>query len=143
MKRVLAHLELLLTGVGLIVVWLVPALVSTDSTPHWKAMALTSILVGVVHGLIFWLVRRRQRIVRNKTIADVRGMLKDRVNNHLTVILMNAALSNQAADELHDIQQAVGEISGIVETLSEESLQRWQVRYADAAAMMTERSVNV
>jgi len=44
-------------------------------------------VVGVVHGLIFYLVRSRQRKTRSQEVFSIRGMLDDMVNNRLNVVL--------------------------------------------------------
>lgn len=129
MKRLLAHMELVLTAIGLIVIWLVPALFLEPTSDRWKATALTAIVVGIIHAFIFWVVRRRQRQVRNKVIADIRGMLKDRVNNQLMVILMSVPTSTYEIEQLKDIHRSVTKISNHIETLSEESLQTWHAEY--------------
>jgi len=66
----LAHfirqIELYLTAVGLLVILAVPQLFAESS--RMFVMALTAIGVGVVHGVLFCLVRRRQRLLRAEVL---------------------------------------------------------------------------
>ena len=89
----LNNIELVLTLVGLIVILVVPRLLGSDNP--WYVMALTATIVGVLHGLIFWVVRRRQRLVRQQTIGSVRLMMQDLVKNHLSVILTSTFLASR------------------------------------------------
>lgn len=130
--QLLRHLELYLTAAGLLVVVLVPQLFAAES--QILAAAVTAALVGVVHGGIFWAVRRRQRLMRELLIADVQGMLKDRINNRLQAMLLHAGSAEHglnASDRapLQDVADAAKEISALLDVLSLESLSRWQTRY--------------
>jgi len=85
MKPFLRYLELILTAVGVLVILLIFA-IFRDTTP-WKAAAICAVVVGVVHGLIFYLVRARQRKTRSQEVFSVRGMLDDMLNEQLNVVL--------------------------------------------------------
>jgi len=85
MKPFLRYLELILTLVGVVVIVLIFA-IFRNTTP-WKAAAICAVVVGVVHGLIFYLVRSRQRKTRSQEVFSIRGMLDDMVNNRLNVVL--------------------------------------------------------
>ncbi|MCJ2544235.1 hypothetical protein [Thermostichus vulcanus] len=130
----LNNIELILTGVGLLVI-LLSGLVA-NRAEFWKITALVAILVGVLHGLIFWVIRRRQRLVRAEAIAQVRDMLEDLMKNKLQSVKMmlhlaelrQARLSNQAQD-FQEAYQVLRHISEIIDHLSEESLGRWRHRY--------------
>jgi hypothetical protein len=91
MKFILNNIELLLSGIGLLVIWLVPSLVVRGQYDIWKATAVTAIAVGLIHGFIFWLIRRRQRIVRQEAIREIRLMLSDMINNELTIIMAGSS----------------------------------------------------
>ena len=126
------HLELILTGAGLAVILAVPQ--CFPATARVMAAAVTATLVGVVHGLIFWSVRRRQRQMRAALVADLQSMLKDRINNRLQVVLLNAgeSSSDMRADDrtrLDEIATAVREVSQLLDVISLESLSAWQSRY--------------
>lgn len=98
MNAILRHLELVLSGVGILVIFAVPMLFFPRPGFHgpdlrWEAAAVTAAAVGLLHGLIFYLVRRRQRLVRQETIREMQLVVDDIVRNQLTVIGLSAALS--------------------------------------------------
>jgi hypothetical protein len=99
----------------------------------WQAATAAMIVIGGLHGIVFWSIRRRQRAVRHQAIQEITDMLQDRINNDLAVILMNVSLSsrNPEADlrMLQSTQERIQRISQHVRTLSEESLDAWKARY--------------
>jgi hypothetical protein len=136
MRSFLDNIELWLSGLGLLVIWVVPMLLRPVFADAWQTTAVTAIIVGVLHGLIFWSVRRRQRTVRNQAIQEITRMLQDRINNDLSVILMNVSSSSRRAQEtdlqlLQSTQERILRISQHVRTLSEESLEAWKAKYDD------------
>lgn len=140
--RLLRHLELYLTAAGLLVIVLVPQLFATES--QILAAAVTAALVGVVHGGIFWAVRRRQRLMRELLIADVQGMLKDRINNRLQAMLLHAESAEHGVNPrdrapLQDVFEAAKEISALLDVLSLESLSHWQTRYPQLKRLSVDR----
>jgi hypothetical protein len=70
-------------------------------------------------------------------IAEVRGLLRDRINNHLQVVMFSLAGSRDAAATDPDrallalAMDAVAAVSGTLDELSTDSLRRWRERYAD------------
>jgi hypothetical protein len=54
-----------------------------------QELAITALAACVFQGVVFWLLRRRYRRVRGEMIAELRAMLKDRIDNHLTIVLMS------------------------------------------------------
>jgi len=85
MKPFLRYLELILTAVGVVLVLVIFA-VFRNSYP-WKAAAVCAVVVAVVHGLIFYAVRSRQRKARKQEVFSIREMLDDMVNNRLNAVL--------------------------------------------------------
>lgn len=130
MKRfLLDYLELILTAIGLIICALLIGFIESDSESKWHTIAVVAIVVGVLHGIIFFAVRHRQRKVRHEAIFEVGEMLRDRVTNHLTVV---TALSHSQEDaHRHEVDQALREITTLVNSLSEDSLSSWKQRYAN------------
>ena len=129
MKAFLENIEIWLCMAGVAVIFLIPALLIGDPDLYWKATALTAVAVGMIHGMVFWLVRRRQRSVRRAFITHVRGMLMDRVNNQLMIIL--AGVGDEAGQkEVEDLKASVEDISDLIRSLNEESLTLWEKRYA-------------
>ena len=141
MKFFLRQLELIFTVAGLAVIFGVAAVFTPSGMSHWRVAAITAALVGVIHGVLFWLVRRRQREARRAAIADLQWMLQDIINNQLAVIETMATLREARPAEA---QRACGYISRSVRTisealnhLSEESLQKWQDKYSHREADRT------
>ncbi len=128
----LRHIELYLTGAGIVVILLVPQFFALEQRA-W-AVAVSAVLVGVVHGLLFWLVRRRQRLIREAVVEDLRRMLQDRINNKLQVLLLHASATGaeSAAEDgrrLREISESIREVSVFLDRLSLQSLGNWRQRY--------------
>lgn len=134
MKFFLDNLELILSLVGLLVIWSIPSFVFRGHD-IWKVTAATAITVGLLHGVIFWLVRRRQRKVRRESIKELQMMLRDVVNNQLTIIMASASRPDPKSVER--VQNSVQRISDLLNTLSEESLSGWKERYKRAFEQMS------
>ncbi|MBW0000139.1 MAG: hypothetical protein JO015_13640 [Verrucomicrobia bacterium] len=104
----------------------------TFSQP-WQAAMAAMIVIGGLHGVVFWALRRRQRAVRHQAIQEITRMLQDRINNELAVIQMNISLSSRKPEAdlrmLRLTQERVQRISQHVRSLSEESLDAWKARY--------------
>lgn len=138
-RALLRNLELVLTAVGLGVIAAVPALLQPTAERYWTVVAVTAVGVGVVHGVLFWLVRRRQREVRAATLRDARDVLTDVVNNKLQLMLvhletLHASASARAADpidreSLVAARDAAAHVSALLTGLSDESLRSWKARY--------------
>jgi predicted membrane channel-forming protein YqfA (hemolysin III family) len=75
MKSLLRNLELILTAAGVLVVFVIFALFR-DAGP-WKPAAICAVAVGVIHGIIFYIVRSKQRKARNSEVFSIRDMLDD------------------------------------------------------------------
>lgn len=134
MKFVLRYLELIFTAAGLVVIFGVTALVHPAETSSWAVAAVTATLVGVIHGVLFWIIRNRQRRIRRETIEQTEAMLRDVVMNQLSVIRLGVELQQVAPSA--DTRQAVVNLSEAIDViydsingLSEESLARWEARY--------------
>lgn len=131
----LRNLELILTSAGVILTFLVPSIAYLYGSDWWQIAAFTALAVGVIHGLIFWIVRQRQRRIREAIIADLRLMLKDQLNNRLMALLSEISLQADLADEeelFEPLVSHVDQINVLLDRLSEESLRSWQSRYAQA-----------
>ncbi len=135
LKQIVAnYLELILTAVGLVILSIVLLLFVGKGTMTWRAATFVATAIGVLHGLIFWLVRRRQRLVRLAAIAEIRDMLEDIVNNKVQIITLSAHMlaKDQNAAILPRLERIGSTADLIAETirhLSSESLSVWQARY--------------
>ena len=133
----LDHIELWLSAAGILVVGLVAVVLGPAGGDVWKVATVTALLISVLHGLIFYVVRRRQGAVRQRAILEIREMMADLVKNDLAVIGMWAQTGERGAAyerRVASTQQALQEIGEKVDGLSEESLRSWKLRYRRPAA---------
>ena len=138
-RATLRNLELILTAAGLGVIAAVPAALRPAAGRYWVVVAVTAVGVGLVHGVLFWLVRRRQRQVRAATLREARDVLTDVVNNKLQLMLvhleeLNASASARAPAavdraSLVAARDAAAHVSALLSALSDESLRSWKARY--------------
>lgn len=136
------HIELWLSGVALVLIFGIPAVVGPSGIDFWRLTAIIAIAVGTVHGVLFWAVRRRQRQIRRESIRQIQAMLADVVKNRLTAIdmyLPEGEDPEMVRREVNGIQQSIREIAEHVDTLSEETLEDWEEKY-DEALQQTSRS---
>jgi hypothetical protein len=101
----------------------------------WRLTAVLAIAVGTLHGVIFWVVRRRQRQIRRQSIREIQAMLADVVKNRLTAIDMYLPEEDDpemVRQEVDGIRQSIREIADHVDTLSEETLEDWEETYDEA-----------
>lgn len=121
------HLELWLSAAGLAVIVLMPSIFVTELPDWWHVAGLTAIAVGLLHGVIFWIVRQRQRWVCEQTLNEVRALLKHSINNPLTSIALQAGMvGDKNPAQVREILAAVDRISQALSTLSDERLTRWR-----------------
>ena len=136
----LNHIELWLSGAGLLVIFGVSLIVGPSGLAFWRLIALIAVGVGVLHGFIFWAVRRRQRQVRRQSIHEIQQMLSDVLKNNLAVINMylpeeeNQELVEQ---ELDGIRTSIEDIAAEIENISEESIEGWKAHYSEAVERTT------
>ncbi|MFS8851432.1 hypothetical protein NW832_01365 [Synechococcus sp. R5-16] len=141
----LNNIELILTAVGIGVILLSGFVASRsafkDSVPLTRtvemATAVSATLVGVIHGILFWLLRRRQRWVRQEAIRQIREMLEDLGKNRLQTIKMSLYMVQARQPEQEErtrqsfdrVYQILAEMSTLIDHISEESLAGWRHRY--------------
>jgi hypothetical protein len=140
-RHLLENLELWLSSVGVAVVFIAPIVLlrressaaqTVDAGTYWRTAWITAMIIAVLHGIIFWGVRRRQRCVRADLLLQVRMMLSDVVNNDLQVITLGLSQHPELVREraaLAKMEKAVRRITAAVDDVSEESLQSWRDRY--------------
>jgi len=137
------HIELWLSGVALILIFGIPAAVEPGELRFWRLTAIVAIVVGSIHGVIFWVVRRRQRRIREQSIREIQAMLADVVKNRLTAIdmyLPEADDPEMVRQEVEGIRASIQEIAEEVDSLSEETLQAWEEKYEGALRHTAERA---
>jgi hypothetical protein len=136
LAHVTAHVELYLSAlvVGLALLLPLALELGTDT----QELAGAALLACVLQGLLLWLLHRRARAIRQRLIGEVRGLLRDRINNHLQVVLFSLAeqgagpLSADDRERLTLALEAVTAVSRTLDELSTESLRRWRARYGAA-----------
>ena len=139
MHSFIKNIELWLSAAGLVVILAVPELSAQGGEGFWQVAALTAMVVGVLHGAIFWVIRRRQRRIRECSIEEIREMLSDVVKNQLAVMQMYLPQENEeiVEAELEGIKASISQVSAQVDALSEETLTEWKTHYHEAVANAT------
>ncbi|MFT0787484.1 hypothetical protein [Synechococcus sp. H55.10] len=133
----LNNIELILTAVGIGVILLSGWVASRSALSAATATAISATVVGVIHGILFWLLRRRQRRVRQEAIGQIREMLEDLGKNRLQTIKMSLYLvqvrqpdqEERTRQSFDRVYQILGEMSSLIDHISEESLASWRQRY--------------
>ena len=141
LQRFLNNVELWLSSAGVVVVYLASSLFAPEGANVWRIAAGTALAVSVIHGVIFWVVRKRQRAMRERALAEIREMLADRVKNQLAVIAMSLPMTQDReayAFAVEGINTSVDSISSMVDSLSQESLKSWKRHYREAVANATD-----
>jgi len=136
------HIELWLSGVALVLIFGIPALVGPGAVEFWRLTAWVAVAVGTLHGVLFWVVRRRQRKIRQQSIRAIQAMLADVVKNRLTAIdmyLPEAEDPEMVRQEVEGIRRSIREIAEEVDHLSEETLQAWEEKYDGALRQTSTR----
>lgn len=141
LQRFLNNIELWLSSAGVVVVYLASSLFAPEGADVWRIAAGTALAVSVIHGVIFWVVRKRPRAMRERAIAEIREMLADRVKNQLAVIAMSLPMTQDReayAFAVEGIGASVDSISSMVGSLSQKSLKSWKRHYREAVANATD-----
>ncbi len=124
------NLEVTLSILGLFIVGMIAYTFTDSDGDVWLVIALASIIIGLTNAFILWYLRRRQSIMRTETIEDIREMLKDTVTNNLSVISVNAQLSQSIENNRKTtILDTIEEIDSLLDRLSDRSLATWKNHY--------------
>ncbi len=135
MKRaILDNIELILSAVGVFLTFLVPTLWS--GATFWKVAALTAAGTALLHGLIFWTIRRKQRQVRADHIGEIREMLQDVIRDQFAIINMvvRDPSMHHVKEKTAILDESMARIGHLVDTLNEESLTTWKGVYKTQSA---------
>lgn len=126
MRWLLSYLELWLSAAGVAVILFLPTLLGVSRDNYWHVTALVAISVGLLHGLIFWSVHRRQRYVRDHTVAQVRAMLRDDIHKQVAALLtMDSRATDRQRQQLDGIFDSMILLDHLLESLSTERLRVW------------------
>ena len=119
-------MELWLSAAGVAVILLLPRLMGVTSDNHWQVTAITAIVVGMLHGFIFWTVRQRQRRVREQTLQQARAMLRDGIQKQVAALLtMDATASEEQRKRLDGVFDSLILLDHQLDSLSSEGLRAW------------------
>jgi hypothetical protein len=131
-RHVLDNVELYLMGLSVGIAVALPLAIEVGTND--QELAVTALLACMFQGLVLWSVGRRYRRIRRDMIAELRGMLKDRINNYLTIVLMSVThrRDQTSASEREFLEAAIAAtaaVSRVLEELSMESLRAWKAKY--------------
>lgn len=111
----------------------VPPLLDPHSDQLWQSTLISSLLVVSLYFIFLAQVKKRERSIREQAIQDIRRMLRDVVNNKLSVIMINASLtqtiSEDDARKVQSVLDTVQKISDDLENLSIDSVDLWRKKY--------------
>lgn len=134
----LENVELYLMALSVAIALALPLAIEVGTND--QELAVTALAACVIQGLVLWSIRRRHRRIRLEIIAELRAMLKDRINNHLTVVLMSVTGRSVTPDletERELLETAISAttaVSRVLDELSAESLRLWKAKYQMDAA---------
>ena len=100
------------------------------------AFLTTVVGMGAVLGTIQWADRVRERTLRARAIHEIREMLRDQVLNQLAAMKMWVAENPdpETVDLLFtEVNEAIDELTRLIDRLTEEQLNTWKLTYANAA----------
>ncbi|MCF2972703.1 hypothetical protein L1047_16020 [Synechococcus sp. Nb3U1] len=145
-RTFLSNIELILTAVGLLLIFLIGIIASQMRISFWIATAISATMVGIIHGILFWLLRRRQRRVRQEAIEQIREMLEDLIKNRLQTIKMSLHivqlqqpdLEKQTQKKFDKAYEMIQEIKVVIDCISDESLVHWRHRYQQTIGRIEE-----
>ena len=131
-----ANVELYLVVVTISVALVLPLALELGTDA--QELAGGALAACVIQATLLWVLRRRATANRQRLIAEVQGLLRDRINNHLQVVLFSLAEQDAGASTAAERQRlaqamsAVAAVSRTLDELSTDSLRRWQDRYREA-----------
>lgn len=127
MKAFLNYIELWLSAAGVGIIMLVSALVGGSSPgDQWRITAYTAVAIGVVHGIIFWAVRHRQRRARYETLREAHAMLRDGIHKQVAALLtMDATASEEQRRRLDGVFDSLMLLDHLLDALDAERLRAW------------------
>jgi hypothetical protein len=101
-----------------------------------QELAGAALAACVFQAMAHWALRRRAHAARQAVVAEIRGLLRDRINNQLQIVLFSLTDKTDRATQAEDrarLGQAIGAVAAVSRTLEElsaDSLGQWQARYA-------------
>jgi two-component system CheB/CheR fusion protein len=149
----LEYIELWLSALGLVLIWAIPQLLTPTEGDRWRITAITAIAIGIIHGILFWIVRRRRQKIKAQThalIEQENARLEERVSER-TCQLRNLAAELAMAEQrerhrlavvLHDqLQQLLFSIQMRVQSLVKNSSGKAVVPGIDTVNMLLGKAI--
>jgi uncharacterized membrane protein YccC len=135
MPWLLKHVDKILVLLFALIIIGVPLLLDPNPDQLWQTTLLSSLLVVLIYLLFISQVKKWERAIREQAVQEIRRMLRDVVNNKLSVIMINASLAQAISDEdarkLRSVMDTVQTISDDLENLSTDSLDLWHKKYGN------------
>ncbi|MEX1277085.1 MAG: hypothetical protein WEE20_14195 [Bacteroidota bacterium] len=129
----LKHVDKFLVLLFALIIIGVPLLLDPRPDQLWQPTLISSILVVLIYFLFISQVKKWERAIREQAVQEIRRMLRDVVNNKLSVIMINASLAQAISDDdarkLQSVMDTVQKISDDLENLSTDSLDLWRKKY--------------
>ena len=126
MKAFLNYIELWLSAAGVGIIMLVSALLGGSAADQWRITAYTAVAIGVLHGIIFWAVRHRQRRARHETLREAHAMLRDGIHRQVAALLtMDATASEEQRRRLDGVFDSLMLLDHLLDSLDSERLRAW------------------
>ncbi len=99
------------------------------------AMLASVVGMGAIQAAVQWADRAREKSLRARAIFEIREMLRDQVLNQLAAVKMCLSNPDPGMVEIlfSEVDDAIDEIAGLVDRLTEEQLNTWKLTYANAA----------
>lgn len=129
MKTVLRHIEFWSAITCLLFMALVPLIFHILGIPDAINLILTLIVASAAQLILLRFVHQRNRVIQQKTVDQVREMLRDRVLNHLAIISLQVQHTNATQNQFNRIRQAITAIETDVSQLSSKTLEDWLNSY--------------
>lgn len=127
------HADKVLVLLFALIIIAVPLLLDPHADQSWQSTLISSLLVMLLYFAFLTQMKRRERSVREQAIQDIRRMLRDVVNNKLSVIMINASLTQTISEEdarkIQSVLETVQKISDDLENLSIDSVDLWRKKY--------------
>lgn len=133
MPWLLKYVDKILVLLFALIIIGVPLLLDPHPNQLWQTTFLSSVLVVLIYFLFILQVKKWERAIREQAVQEIRRMLRDVVNNKLSVIMINASLTQTVSEDdarkVQSVLDTVQKISDDLENLSIDSVDLWRKKY--------------
>src|SRR3972149_678100 len=99
MPWLLKHVDKILVLFFALIIIGVPFLLDLHPNQLWQTTLLSSLLVVLIYFVFISHVKKWERAIREQAVQEIRHMLRDVVNNKLSIIMINASLTQAISDD--------------------------------------------